>query len=64
MKTPKEIIKDMTGKEEGKKLTEIPYDITNMCIIRDEIILIADRFKKSDMIILDKNTGEIKKVNK
>ena len=57
-------VKDMTGKEEGKKLTEIPYDITNMCIIRDEIILIADRFKKSDMIILDKNTGEIKKVNK
>ena len=57
-------VKDMTGKEEGKKLTEIPYDITNMCIIKDEIILIADRFKKSDMIILDKNTGEIKKVNK
>lgn len=57
-------VKDMTGKEEGKKLTEIPYDITNMCIIRDEIILTADRFKKSDMIILDKNTGEIKKVNK
>ena len=57
-------VKDMTGKEEGKKLTEIPYNITNMCIIRDEIILIADRFKKSDMIILDKNTGEIKKVNK
>lgn len=57
-------VKDMTGKEEGKKLTEIPYDITNMCIIKDEIILTADRFKKSDMIILDKNTGEIKKVNK
>lgn len=57
-------VKDMTGKEEGKKLTEIPYDITNMCIIRDEIILTADKFKKSDMIILDKNTGEIKKVNK
>ena len=56
-------VKDMTGKEEGKKLTEIPYDITNMCIIRDEIILTADKFKKSDMIILDKNTGEIKKVN-
>ena len=57
-------VKDMTGKEEGKKLTEIPYDITNMCIIKDEIILTADRFKKSDMIILDKNTGEIKKINK
>ena len=57
-------VKDMTGKEEGKKLTEIPYNITNMCIIKDEIILTADRFKKSDMIILDKNTGEIKKVNK
>ena len=57
-------VKDMTGKEEGKKLTEIPYDITNMCIIRDEIILTADKFKKSDMIILNKNTGEIKKVNK
>ena len=57
-------VKDMTGKEEGKKLTEIPYDITNMCIIRDEIILTADKFKKSDMIILDKNTGEIKKLNK
>ena len=57
-------VKDMTGKEEGKKLTEIPYDITNMCIIKDEIILTADKFKKSDMIILDKNTGEIKKVNK
>ena len=57
-------VKDMTGKEEGKKLTEIPYDITNMCIIKDKIILTADRFKKSDMIILDKNTGEIKKVNK
>jgi hypothetical protein len=57
-------VKDMTGKEEGKKLTEIPYNITNMCIIRDEIILTADKFKKSDMIILDKNTGEIKKVNK
>ena len=57
-------VKDMTGKEEGKKLTEIPYDITNMCIIRDEIILTADKFKKSDMIILDKNTGEIKKINK
>ena len=62
-------VKDMTGKEEGKKLTEIPYNITNMCIIRDEIILTADRFEnlidiKSDMIILDKNTGEVKKVNK
>ena len=57
-------VKDMTGKEEGKKLTEILYDITNMCIIKDEIILTADKFKKSDMIILDKNTGEIKKVNK
>ena len=57
-------VKDMTGKEEGKKLTEIPYDITKMCIIKDEIILTADKFKKSDMIILDKNTGEIKKVNK
>ena len=62
-------IKNMTGKEEGKKLTEIPYNITNMCIIRDEIILTTDRFEnlidiKTDMIILDKNTGEIKKVNK
>lgn len=57
-------VKDMTGKEEGRKLTEIPYNITNMCIIKDEIILTADKFKKSDMIILDKNTGEIKKVNK
>ena len=62
-------VKDMTGKEEGKKLTEIPYDITNMCIIKDEIILTADRFEnlidiKTDIIILDKNTGEIKKVNK
>ena len=57
-------VKDMTGKEGGKKLTEIPYNIINMCIIKDEIILTADRFKKSDMIILDKNTGEIKKVNK
>ena len=57
-------VKDMTGKEEGKKLTEIPYNITNMCIIKDEIILIAHEFKKSDIIILDKNTGEIKKVNK
>ena len=57
-------VKDMTGKEEGKKLTEIPYNITNMCIIKDQIILTADKFKKSDMIILDKNTGEIKKVNK
>ena len=57
-------VKDMTGKEEGKKLTEIPYNITNMCIIKDEIILTAHEFKKSDIIILDKNTGEIKKVNK
>lgn len=62
-------VKDMTGKEGGKKLTEIPYNITNMCIIKDEIILTADRFEnlidiKTDMIILDKNTGEIKKVNK
>ena len=62
-------VKDMTGQEEGKKLTEIPYDIRNMCIIKDEIILTADRFEnlvniKSDIIILDKNTGEIKKVNK
>lgn len=57
-------VKDMTGQEEGKKLTEIPYNITNMCIIKDEIILIAHEFKKSDIIILDKNTGEIKKVNK
>ena len=57
-------VKDMTGKEEGKKFTEIPYNITNMCIIKDEIILIAHEFKKSDIIILDKNTGEIKKVNK
>ena len=57
-------VKDMTGKEGGKKLTEIPYNIINMCIIKDEIILTADKFKKSDMIILDKNTGEIKKVNK
>lgn len=57
-------VKDITGKEEGKKLTEIPYDITNMCIIKDEIILTAHEFKKSDIIILDKNTGEIKKVNK
>ena len=62
-------VKDMTGKEEGKKLTEIPYDIRNMCIIKDEIILTADRFEdlvniKSDIIILDKNTGKIKKVNK
>ena len=62
-------VKDMTGKEEGKKLTEIPYNITNMCIIKDEIILTADRFEnlidiKIDIIILDKNTGEIKKVNK
>ena len=57
-------VKDMTGKEEGKKLTEIPYDITNMCIIKDEIILTVDRFEKMDIIILDKNTGEIKKVNK
>ena len=39
-------------------------NITNMCIIKDEIILIAHEFKKSDIIILDKNTGEIKKVNK
>ena len=62
-------VKDMTGKEEGKKLTEIPYNITNMCIIKDEIILTADRIEnlidiKTDIIILDKNTGEIKKVNK
>ena len=62
-------VKDMTGKEESKKLTEIPYNITNMCIIKDEIILTADRFEnlidiKTDIIILDKNTGEIKKVNK
>ena len=57
-------VKDMTGKEEGKKLTEIPYNITNMCIIKDEIILTAHEFKKSDIIILDKNTGKIKKVNK
>ena len=57
-------VKDMTGKEEGKKFTEIPYNITNMCIIKDEIILIAHEFKESDIIILDKNTGEIKKVNK
>lgn len=57
-------VKDMTGKEEGKKLTEMPYNITNMCIIKDEIILTAHEFKKSDIIILDKNTGEIKKVNK
>ena len=62
-------VKDMTGKEEGKKLIEIPYNITNMCIIKDEIILTADRFEnlidiKTDIIILDKNTGEIKKVNK
>ena len=62
-------VKDMTGQEEGKKLTEIPYDIRNMCIIKDEIILTADRFEglvniKSDIIILDKNTGKIKKVNK
>ena len=62
-------VKGMTGKEEGKKLTEIPYNITNMCIIKDEIILTADRFEnlidiKTDIIILDKNTGEIKKVNK
>ena len=62
-------VKDMTGQEEGKKLTEIPYDIRNMCIIKDEIILTADRFEdlvniKSDIIILDKNTGEIKKVSK
>ena len=57
-------VKEMTGKEESKKLTEIPYNITNMCIIKDEIILTAHEFKKSDIIILDKNTGEIKKVNK
>ena len=57
-------VKDMIGKEEGKKLTEIPYNITNMCIIKDEIILTVDRFEKMDIIILDKNTGEIKKVNK
>ena len=62
-------VKDMTGKEEGKKLTEIPYNITNMCIIKDKIILTAYRFEnlidiKTDIIILDKNTGEIKKVNK
>ena len=57
-------VKDITGKEEGKKLTEIPYNITNMCIIKDEIILTVDRFEKMDIIILDKNTGEIKKVNK
>ena len=57
-------VKDMTGKEEGKKFTEIPYNITNMCIIKDEIILTAHEFKESDIIILDKNTGEIKKVNK
>lgn len=57
-------VKDITGKEEGKKLTEILYNITNMCIIKDEIILTAHEFKKSDIIILDKNTGEIKKVNK
>ena len=57
-------VKDITGKEEGKKLTEIPYNITNMCIIKDEIILTAHEFKESDIIILDKNTGEIKKVNK
>ena len=57
-------VKDMTVKEEGKKLTEIPYNITNMCIIKDEIILTVDRFEKMDIIILDKNTGEIKKVNK
>ena len=62
-------VKEMTGKEEGKKLTEIPYNITNMCIIKDEIILTVDRFEnlidiKTDIIILDKNTGEIKKVNK
>lgn len=62
-------VKDITGKEEGKKLTEIPYDIRNMCIIKDEIILTADRFEdlvniKSDIIILDKNTGKIKKVSK
>ena len=62
-------VKDMTGKEEGKKLTEIPYNITNMCIIKEKIILTAYRFEnlidiKTDIIILDKNTGEIKKVNK
>jgi hypothetical protein len=62
-------VKDMTGQEEGKKLTEILYDIRNMCIIKDEIILTADRFGdlvniKSDIIILDKNTGKIKKVSK
>ena len=62
-------VKDMTGQEEGKKLTEISYDIRNMCIIKDEIILTADRFEdlvniKSDIIILDKNTGNIKKVSK
>ena len=62
-------VKDMTGQEEGKKLTEILYDIRNMCIIKDEIILTADRFEdlvniKSDIIILDKNTGKIKKVSK
>jgi len=62
-------VKDMTGQEEGKKLTEIPYDIRNMCIIKDEIILTADRFEdlvniKSDIIILDKNTGKIRKVSK
>lgn len=62
-------VKDMTGKEEGKKLAEIPYNITNMCIIKDEIILTSDRFEnlidiKTDIIILDKNTGKIKKVNK
>lgn len=62
-------VKDMIGQEEGKKLTEIPYDIRNMCIIKDEIILTADRFEdlvniKSDIIILDKNTGKIKKVSK
>lgn len=62
-------VKDMTGQEEGKKLTEIPYDIRNMCIIKDEIILTADRFESdtkitSDIIILDKNTGKIKKVSK
>ena len=57
-------VKDITGKEEGKKLTEIPYNIINMCIIKDEIILTAHEFKESDIIILDKNTGEIKKVNK
>lgn len=57
-------VKEITGKEEGKKLTEIPYNITNMCIIKDEITLTVDRFEKMDIIILDKNTGEIKKVNK